>query len=134
MPGDRTCVFYRYRILLDREELGFAGPPLELRDRLLFALQSEGVAASLWQLQPLPAQPVFRPRLHPTWDPAAHPVAAHMLDSSIVIGTAEHPLAAQPPALMKRYGEAFEKVMDNLDTVFSAAYRPVRAWPPRCLD
>ena len=130
VPSDRTCVFYRYRILLDREELGFAGPALELRDRLLFALQSEGVAASLWQLEPLPAQPVFRPRLHPSWDPAAHPVARRMLESSIVIGTAEHPLANQPAELMKRYSEAFEKVMDNLETVFTADYRPVRTWPP----
>jgi dTDP-4-amino-4,6-dideoxygalactose transaminase len=133
MPGDRTCVFYRYRITLDREELGFAGPPVELRDRLLDALQSEGVAASLWQLQPLPAQPVFHDRLHPSWDPAAHPVTSRLLESSIVIGTAAHPLAAQPPELMGRYAQAFEKVMSDLETVFTADYRPVRTWPPRRL-
>jgi len=131
VPDDRTCAFYRYRIVIDREELGFAGPPVELRDRLLFALQSEGVAASLWQLQPLPAQPVFRERLHPSWDPAAHPAAGRLLESSIVIGTAEHALFNQPPGLMKNYAEAFEKVLSNLETVFTADYRPVRTWPPR---
>jgi perosamine synthetase len=142
VPDDRSCVFYRYRILLDPQELGFTGPPLELRDRLLWALQAEGVAASLWQLRPLPAQPVFRrggrfepwqpgsdDRLEP-WRPDLYPVASHLLESSIVIGTAQHPLFNQPRALMDRYAEAFEKVMDNLETVFTAGYRPVQPWPP----
>jgi perosamine synthetase len=130
VPDDRSCVFYRYRIVLDAPELGCAGPPVELRDRLLFALQSEGVAASLWQLAPLPAQPVFRDRAHPSWDPAGHPVTSHLLDSSIVIGTAEHPLFNQPEDVMHRYAGALEKVMSDLETVFTADYRPVQTWPP----
>jgi perosamine synthetase len=130
VPDDRSCVFYRYRIVIDPDELGFAGPPLELRDRLLFALQSQGVAASLWQLAPLPTQPLFQDRLHPSWDPALHQVTSRLLDSSIVIGTAEHPLFNQPPELMDRYGEAFRQVMSNLQTVLTGDYRPVRAWPP----
>ena len=133
VPDDRRCVFYRYRIVLDAHELGFAGPPRELRDRLLWALQREGVAASLWQLEPLPAQPVFSDRRHPSWDPAAHTVTRRLLDSSIVIGTAEHPLFNQPEHLMHRYAEAFEKVMGDLETVFTADYRPVRTWPTRRL-
>ena len=131
VPDDRSCVFYRYRIMIDRAELGFAGPEIELRDRLLWALRGEGVAASLWQLAPLPAQPVFDSRAHPSWDPAAHPVTSRLLERSIVIGTAEHPLAGQPAELMKLYADAFEKVMGDLGTVFTAHYRPVEAWPPR---
>jgi dTDP-4-amino-4,6-dideoxygalactose transaminase len=127
VPDDRSCSFYRYRITIDPLELGFEGPPLELRDRLLWALQCEGVAASLWQLRPLPAQPVFRSL---GVDPDGYPVASHMLQSSIVIGTAEHPLFNQPAALMARYAEAFEKVFGALDMVFTADYRPVLAWPP----
>ena len=142
VPDDRACAFYRYRILIEREEMGFAGPAIELRDRLLGALRAEGVAASLWQLRPLPSHPVFRrggrfaawqpgddESLDP-WCPADHPVTAHLLSSSIVIGTGEHLLAGQPPGLMDRYAEAFEKVMDDLETVFTAAHRPVRPWPP----
>jgi dTDP-4-amino-4,6-dideoxygalactose transaminase len=142
VPDDRGCVFYRYRILIDREELGFAGPAIELRDRLLWALRAEGVAASLWQMRPLPSQPVFRRRgrfaawqsgdddqLDP-WSPADHPVTAQLLRSSIVIGTGEHLLAGQPPELMDRYAEAFEKVLGDLETVFTAPYRPVQPWPP----
>jgi dTDP-4-amino-4,6-dideoxygalactose transaminase len=130
VPDDRSCVFYRYRIAIDARELGFAGPPVELRDRLLHALQAEGVAASLWQHEPLPAQPVFRDRAHPSWDPAAHPVATALLNSSIVIGTAEHPLFNQPGRAMDCYAEAFEKVMGDLEAVFTGPYRPVRRWPP----
>ena len=146
VPDDRSCVFYRYRILIDREELGFAGPAIELRDRLLWALRAEGVAASLWQLRPLPSHPVFRrggsfatwqpghdERLDP-WCPAEHPVTAHLLRSSIVIGTGEHLLAGQTPGLMDRYAEAFEKVMGDLETVFTAPHRPVQPWPPIPLE
>jgi perosamine synthetase len=141
VPEDRTCVFYRYRIRIHPEELGFAGPPLELRDRLLWALQAEGVAASLWQLLPLPAQPLFRRRrfapwrpgdedsLEP-WDPDAHPETSRLLESSIVLGTADEPLFNQPAELMERYLEAFEKVLSDRETLFTAEYRPVRPWPP----
>jgi dTDP-4-amino-4,6-dideoxygalactose transaminase len=143
IPNDRTCSFYRYRLRLRPEELGFSGPPVELRDRLLYALQSEGVAASLWQLLPLPAQPVFRrDRVGPwqpgadsqplqPWDRRAHPEAARLLESSIVLGTADEPIFDQPSELMERYLEAFEKVIANIETVFTAEYRPVRPWPPR---
>ena len=141
MPDDRTCAFYRYRILLDAEELGFAGTARELRDRLLWALQAEGVAASLWQLRPLPEQPVFRRggRFAPwqpggnetldPFDPGEFPGEPNAR-SSLVIGTAEHPLFNQPRALMARYAEAFEKVTDDLETVFTADYQPVQPWPP----
>jgi perosamine synthetase len=141
VPDDRTCVFYRYRIRIHPTELGFDGPPLELRDRLLWALQAEGLAASLWQLLPLPAQPVFRRRrfapwrpgdddeLDP-WDPAQHPETSRLLESSIVLGTATEPLFNQPSELMERYVEAFEKVLSDTDTLLTASYRPVQPRPP----
>jgi perosamine synthetase len=141
VPGDRTCVFYRYRIRIDPDELGFAGPPIELRDRLLWALQAEGVPASLWQLLPLPAQPVFRRgRFAPwqpgddaplePWDRGDYPETARLLESSIVLGTATEPLFNQPPELMGRYLEAFEKVIGAIESVLGAPYRPVQPWPP----
>jgi perosamine synthetase len=142
VPDDRTCVYYRYRIRIDPDALGFSGPPVELRDRLLFALQAEGVAASLWQLLPLTAQPVFRRGRFTSWrpgddgkplapwDPGAHPRAARLLESSIVIGTANEPLFGQPGDLMARYVAAFEKVIGGIETVLEADYRPVQPWPP----
>ena len=142
VPGDRTCVFYRYRLVIDPDELGFAGPPEELRDRLLHALRAEGVAASVWQLLPLPAQPVFRRRFAPwqpdadaeplaPWDRSEHPETARLLESSIVLGTAEEPLFNQPSELMERYLEGFEKVLGDLDAVLTADHRPLEPWPPR---
>lgn len=142
IPEDRTCVFYRYRIRIDPDALGFSGAPLELRDRLLYALRREGVASSLWQLLPLPAQPVFRRPFAPwrpttdfvpiaPWDSAEHPEAARLLERSIVLGTADEPLFAQPAELMERYLEAFEKVVEEIETVLRAPYSPVEPWPPR---
>jgi perosamine synthetase len=138
VPEDRTCVFYRYRLRLTPDELGFSGSALELRDRLLWALQAEGVAASLWQLLPLPAQPVFRrpphaPDARPLapWDPSEHPEAARLLEGSIVLGTADEPLFNQSSELIERYLEAFEKVIGDIQTVLTADYRPVQPWPPR---
>lgn len=142
VPDDRTSSCYRYRIAIDPGELGFDGSPVELRDRLLWALRSEGVAASLWQLRPLPAQPLFRRggRYAPwqagvddrldRWSPEAYPVSSELLRSSIVIGTGRHMLANQPGGLMDRYADAFEKVFGDLDGVFSSDYRPVEPWPP----
>jgi perosamine synthetase len=130
VPGDRTCAFYRYRIRLQPDGLGFAGSPVERRDRLLFALQGEGVPASLWQLLPLPAQPVFRDRGRLPWDRDAHPETLRLLESSIVLGTAEEPIFIQPIGLIELYVEAFEKVMANFETVLSVDYRPVQPWPP----
>jgi perosamine synthetase len=130
VPHDRTCAFYRYRIRIHPDELGFDGPALELRDRLLWALQAEGVAASLWQLLPLPAQPVFRRGGRDPWDRAEHPESARLLESSIVLGTATEALYNQSSELMERYLEAFEKVLADRETLFTAGYRPVQPWPP----
>jgi hypothetical protein len=64
------------------------------------------------------------------WDRAEHPEAAGLLESSIVLGTAEEPLFVQPPELMERYVEAFEKVVEGIETVLRAPYSPVEPWPP----
>lgn len=141
VPADRTCSFYRYRVRIDPDALGFDGPAVELRDRLLWALRQEGVAASLWQMLPLPAQPVFRratcapwrpgERADLTrWDPQAHPNSQRLLQSSIVLGTGTHPLWVQPRSVVEHYVEAIGKVMERLDAVLCLPYEPVQPWPP----
>jgi hypothetical protein len=94
------------------------------------------------QLRPLPAQPAFRRRRFAPWQPGAdseplepwdradYPEAARLLESSIVLGTADEPLFNQPSGLMERYLEAFDKVIDGIETVLTADYRPVQPWPP----
>ena len=91
---------------------------------------------------PVPAQPVWRRRRHAPWQPeldaeplapwdaAEHPQAARLLESSIVIGTAEHPLWVQPAELVQSYLGAFAKVAADIERVLTAPYVPVQPWPP----
>ena len=137
VPEDRTHVYHKYRVRLDAAELGFDGPAVELRDRAVRALRAEGVQAVLWHFDPLPAFPAFRRALAPwhrsrdaeplrSWDPAEFPEAARLLDESLVLGSETAPLFVQEAELMHRYVEAVEKVLGNLDDVFSAPYEPIR--------
>lgn len=139
VPEDRTHTYHKYRVRLDAEAAGVGDrvPPVELRDRVLRALRAEGVEAVLWQLMPLPAQPVFRRKeiapWHPRmdaeafapWDPAEYPASSQLLDASIVVGSETHPLAVQDAELMERYVEAFAKVFGNLDAVLAVPHTPV---------
>jgi len=136
-PEDRTHVYHKYRVRLEPIELGFDGPATELRDRVLRALQAEGVEAVVWQVHPLPAYPAFRGELAPwhrrregeplrQWDPAEFPEASRLLDESLILGSEGMPLFVQEPSLMERYVEAFDKVLANLDSVLDAPYEPLQ--------
>ena len=48
-----------------------------------------------------------------------------------MLGTAEEPIFCQPAFLMERYLEAFEKLVDAIETVVTADYPPVEPWPAR---
>ena len=141
IPEDRVSVYHRYRVRLEPEAIGFDGSPVELRDRLLAALRAEGVAASTWQLLPLPASPIFRRAtvapwrpgrddepLAP-WDPSAYPETSRLLDSSLVLGPEATPLYVQDAALMDEYVEAVDKVLQRIDVVLTVPYEPVRVRP-----
>ncbi len=137
VPDDRTHVYHKYRLRLDTAELGFDGPAVELRDRVVRALRAEGVQAVLWHFDPLPAFPAFRRELAPwhrsrdseplrPWDPAEFPESSRVLDESIVLGSETMPLFVQEADLMQRYVEAVEKVLGNLDAVLTAPFEPTR--------
>lgn len=141
VPVGSTSVYHRYRFRFDAEELGFDGPPSELRDRLLFALRAEGVAASTWQLLPLSASPVFRrDRFEPwhpgmkdsdlkPWDRDAVANTIRVLEGSLVLGPEAKPLYVQEPQVMELYLEAFDKILRRREVLFSASYEPVRVQP-----
>lgn len=126
VPDDRTSVHHKYRVRLDPAVAGTDVPAISLRDSVLFALRAEGVEAVVWQLDALPAYPAFRRNdihsWHPrdekeplkAWDRQSFPATAEMLDSSIVIGSMEHPLFIQDAGLMEEYVSAFQRVMENL--------------------
>jgi perosamine synthetase len=137
VPEDRTCSYWKYMIQLDGDELGYPGPASELRDRVLLALQAEGVAAMVWQPQPIPAQPAFRTDLRPwqpadvreelrPWDASEFPVASRLVDVSLSLGNEATPLYVQEPWLMERYVEAVTKVLGNIGDVLEAPFTPLR--------
>jgi perosamine synthetase len=132
VPDDRTSIYHKYRIRIDPQQVdaGVTGPAM--RDSVLFALRAEGVDAVVWQLDALPAYPAFRrsglrpwhPRddnepLKP-WDPQTFPATAELYDTSMVIGSQDHPLFIQDASLMEAYVEAFARVMSNLPEALSA--------------
>jgi len=102
-PPGRTHVFHKYRVRLDPERAGVRLPARILRDRTLEALRAEGVEAVLWQTVPLPAHPLFACA-------ESYPVAAAVLDGSLVVGSQSYPLFAQPVEVVDAWADAFEKV------------------------
>jgi perosamine synthetase len=149
IPSDRTCVFYRYRVRLEPRELGISASPQEFRDRILHALHAEGVPATLWQLMPLPVQPVFRrgsygpwqPGQRPTkldgWDRDAFPETVRLFASSIVLGTHVHPLFNQTTEAIEACVHAFAKIFTRIDAVLGCPYVPATprpSIPPGDLD
>jgi perosamine synthetase len=126
VPADRTHVYHKYRVMLRPDALGIDVLGAQFRDRVLVALQAEGVAVSLWQTVPLPGQPLFQRKEglgggYP-WCLTAHgrrityraedyPETVRVLDSSLIMGSDAHPLYAQDAALMAYYVRAFDKVL-----------------------
>ena len=137
VPADRTCVYHKYRLMLEPEKLGLPVSGVAFRDKLMKALQAEGVDAVLWQLTTVPEQPVFQllegygrgcpwscEKLNGAsyeYRAEAFPVAKHMLENSLVICSELYPIYAQPMVVMERYVEAFHKVFENMDQVLSVA-------------
>jgi perosamine synthetase len=141
VPPLYESTYYGYRIRLDPTAFNWAGSTVEFRDRILYALQAEGVAADPWQHLPLPAQPLFRhhsyyqwsPGMPETpldpWNPASFPRASQMFAESFCLGSDPHPLHIQDESLMTLYMAAFEKVIGNIDSVLTLPYEPVRLVP-----
>jgi dTDP-4-amino-4,6-dideoxygalactose transaminase len=119
-PEDRTHVFHKYRVRLDREPLGLAMGPRRLRDLVVRALRAEGVEVRLWMDRPLSELPVFRSA---GAAPADHPVTRALLEDSFVVGSQTFPLYPQPRALVTQYADAFEKVWENLPDLLEAGGR-----------
>ena len=135
VPEDRTCIYHKYRLGLEPEELDLEITGTAFRNKLLKALQAEGVDAALWQRTSIPAQPLFQildgygkgcpwtcdkaDGTRYDYRPDAFPVTNHMLENSLVICSETYPIFAQPLQIMERYVEAFHKVIDNLDQVLA---------------
>jgi perosamine synthetase len=137
IPDDRTSSFYQYRVRIVREELGLEDtPPTVVRDAIGQALQAAGVGVELWHSEPAPAFPVFRdhvgfggefPWTQPPagrdirYDPADFPEATAMLDSSLVLCDARHPIFVQPTEVIEAYADTIRHVLADPARILDAA-------------
>lgn len=133
VPPDRTSVYHKYRLRFDPEVLGIRMPVTEFRNRLLDALEAEGVEITVWHVTPMTSFPIFQrldegygqgcpwscpyygKEIH--YDPADYPQAQRLMDTSLVVNTEPYPIYLQDLELMEYYVEAFRKVFDHLDEV-----------------
>jgi dTDP-4-amino-4,6-dideoxygalactose transaminase len=119
VPPDRTSTYYHYRVRLDHARLGLGDlPPTVARDALGQALLAAGVGVELWHQQPAPAFPVFADR---GYDAADYPEAVAMLDSSLVLCTARHPIFLQSQELVERYAATIRHVLDDPQRIIDRA-------------
>jgi dTDP-4-amino-4,6-dideoxygalactose transaminase len=135
VPPDRTSIYHKYRIRFDPNTLGLTIPATEFRDRLLEALEAEGVAVTLWHVTPMTSFPIFQeldggygqgcPWSCPfygreiKYNPEDYPEAIHLLETSLVINDEPHPIYIQDIELMEYYVKAFHKVFDNLEELLA---------------
>ncbi|MGQ9599287.1 MAG: DegT/DnrJ/EryC1/StrS family aminotransferase [Anaerolineae bacterium] len=131
VPPDRTTIFHKYRFRFDPEALGLKIPATEFRNRLMAALEAEGVEITVWHVTPLTSFPIFQkldegygkgcPWSCPyygkeiRYDPEEYPEAIRLLETSLVLNTESYPIYIQDLELMEYYVQAFRKVFENLD-------------------
>lgn len=134
IPEGRTHIYHKFRLRLDPKAAGFDVAPTVFRDKVLAAIQAEGVEACLWETKVLPLQKNFkehvgygkqcpwacplRDKPAPFTAPEDYAAAQAMLDSSLVIGSHTFPIISLTPELTKLYGDAIRKVFENLSELF----------------
>jgi dTDP-4-amino-4,6-dideoxygalactose transaminase len=145
VPADRTHVYHHFRVTVRPEEVGSplaAGP---FRQAVQDALAAEGVPVGSYQTRPLPDQPLFRRGIGygrgcpwtcghaaspQTSGPDRYrgedfPATLDVIRSTFVVGHRLCLASLRDPGIVDRYGEAFAKVLGNLDELHAyAAGRP----------
>ncbi len=136
VPDDRTSVYYLYRLRFDPEVLGFSVPAQTFRDILGRALLAEGLDAMLWHVAPVTSDPLFRTReglgngfpwTQPPasravdYEPDDYPDALRMLDTSLCVSDASHPLFVQPREVVAGDVEGITKVLADPERLIRAS-------------
>ena len=131
-PDGHGHNWYNYTLRFDMEALGHAHDAAAFRDRIVKALQAEGVETSVWQQFILPAMTVFQARNaygkgcpwscphagDVTYRPEDFPVAARHADGHTGMTT---PLRApNGPAAAEATADGIRKVMENIDQLLGA--------------
>jgi dTDP-4-amino-4,6-dideoxygalactose transaminase len=135
VPDDRTTIYHKYRLRFDPQALGLKISATDFRNKLIDALEAEGVETTLWHVTPLPSFPVFQrlnegyvqgapwlPKGEPPrvqYRPEDYPEAQRLMDESIIVNTEPYPIYVQSLELMEHYVAAFRKIFDNLDELLA---------------
>ncbi len=128
VPPGCVTVYYNYVVGVTPEALGLDIAPSVFRNKVQEALRAEGLHVGLWQRLPVPAQEIFQTRIgygkgcpwtcghgRPVeYRKEDYPVATAFMDSHFYVFDVNSPNDLD---LMKRYVEAFEKVMDNVGKI-----------------
>ena len=139
VPDDRTSTYYEYRVRLDPAAAGVPDvEPTAFRDALGKTLLAAGVGVELWHVEPAPAYPVFQERsgfgdgfpwTQPpagrdiSYDSADFPEARNLLDSSLVICDAGHPIFVQPTEVIEYYADTIAAVLTDPEKLLREAPR-----------
>jgi len=129
VPGDRTHVYYIFRVRVDSTAAGVNATPRDFRIRVQKALQAEGVGCGEWLGAPLTEQDLFKtkegygkgcPWTCPYYGREIvyraddYPETVKLIDGSFVIGGIHPPNTME---LMELIVESFKKVFSRLDEV-----------------
>jgi len=139
IPAGSTSCHHKFRVRLDPVAAGVSLSPRAFRDAMVRALRAEGLEVVLWQVAPLPAQPVFQRRegfgggwpwssdretnFDEIYAPERFPRTQRLLDGSIVLFSQSRPLIGQTAETVERYAEAFAKVWRHRDEIAAWAAR-----------
>ncbi|HOZ49251.1 MAG TPA: DegT/DnrJ/EryC1/StrS family aminotransferase [Candidatus Hydrogenedentes bacterium] len=127
VPEGHYHNWYNYTLRFDMASMGRAPDDVEFRNRLLEAINAEGVPNGAWQRFILPAMTVFRaknaygkgyPWAAPDvaavdYSPAQYPVAQRHCDTHTCIVAALRP--PNGPETARLLGHGIRKVMENVD-------------------
>ena len=139
IPEYAKSVYHYYKIRVDPARLGLKLSPREFRDRIVVALQAEGVRAAIWCARPIYMQPIFQTRegwgkgfpwkspyvtRDVTYPKGLCPIAELISDETFN-------LSLHPPnglELMEEYAQAFEKVVKHADELERVKVPPWEEW------
>lgn len=139
IPDYAKSVYHYYKIQVEPEKVGSKLTPTEFRDRIVVALQAEGVKAAIWCARPIYMQPVFQTRegwgkgfpwkspyatRDITYPKGLCPVAERISNETFNLSL--HPPNGLP--LMEEYAQAFEKVIKHIDELNQVKVPPWEEW------
>jgi dTDP-4-amino-4,6-dideoxygalactose transaminase len=139
IPGYAKTVYHYYKIRVEPTKLGSKLSTREFRDRIVVALQAEGVRAAIWCARPIYMQPVFQTR--EGWGkgfPWKSPYVTRdikypegLCPVAERISNETFNLSLHPPnglELMEQYAQAFEKVIEHADELERVRVPPWEEW------